>query len=141
MFIDRAGWPFVLGALLVAVAVGLWLGRAWSVPFLILAAFFLFFSRDPDRNPPTGAHLVLSPADARVMVAGETVWPGAPAGGGREGHSLNSSHTEICTLPLHDALPISPDRNPPTGAHLVLSPADARVMVAGETVWPGAPAG
>jgi phosphatidylserine decarboxylase len=77
---DRAGWPFVLGALLVAVAVGLWLGRAWSVPFLILGAFFLFFFRDPDRNPPKGANLVLSPADARVMAAGETVWPGAPAG-------------------------------------------------------------
>jgi phosphatidylserine decarboxylase len=80
MFIDRAGWPFVLGALLVAVAVGLWLGRAWSVPFLILGAFFLFFFRDPDRTAPKGANLVLSPADARVMVAGETVWPGAPAG-------------------------------------------------------------
>jgi len=80
MFIDRAGWPFVLAALLVGVAAGLWLGRAWSVPFLILGAFFLFFFRDPDRHPPTGANLVLSPADARVMVAGETRWPGAPAG-------------------------------------------------------------
>jgi phosphatidylserine decarboxylase len=80
MFIDRAGWPFVLGALLVAAAVGFWLGRTWSVPFLILAAFFLFFFRDPDRHPPDGANLVLSPADARVMVAGETVWAGAPPG-------------------------------------------------------------
>jgi phosphatidylserine decarboxylase len=80
MLIDRAGWPFILGALLVAIAVGFWFGRAWSVPFLILAAFFLFFFRDPDRHPPQGDALVLSPADARIMVAGETVWPGAPAG-------------------------------------------------------------
>ena len=80
MFIDRAGWPFVLGTLLVAAAVGFWLGRTWSVPFLILAAFFLFFFRDPDRHPPAGVNLVLSPADARVMVAGETVWAGAPPG-------------------------------------------------------------
>mgnify|MGYP003577911160 CR=1 FL=1 len=80
MLIDRAGWPFVAGALLVAIAVGFWFGRAWSVPFLILGAFFLFFFRDPDRHPPQGANLVLSPADARVMVSGETVWPGAPAG-------------------------------------------------------------
>ena len=80
MGIDRAGWPFILGALVIAVAVGFWFGRAWSVPFLILGAFFLFFFRDPDRNPPKGDHLVLSPADARVMVAGETVWPGAPEG-------------------------------------------------------------
>jgi phosphatidylserine decarboxylase len=80
MLIDRAGWPFVIGALLVALAAGYWFGRAWSVPFLVLGAFFLFFFRDPDRNPPQGEHLVLSPADARVMVAGETQWPGAPAG-------------------------------------------------------------
>jgi phosphatidylserine decarboxylase len=80
MGIDRAGWPFILGALVVAIAVGYWFGRAWSVPFLILSAFFLFFFRDPDRNPPKGDQLVLSPADARIMVAGATAWPGAPAG-------------------------------------------------------------
>jgi len=80
MWIDRAGWPFVLGALIAAVAVGFWFGRTWSVPFLVLAAFFLFFFRDPDRQVPTGPNLVLSPADARVMVAGELPWPGAPAG-------------------------------------------------------------
>jgi phosphatidylserine decarboxylase len=80
MGIDRAGWPFILGALVVAIAVGFWLGRAWSVPFLILSAFFLFFFRDPDRNAPAGDNLVLSPADARIMVAGATDWPGAPAG-------------------------------------------------------------
>ena len=80
MLIDRAGLPFIGGALLLALIVGLWLGRAWSVPFLILAAFFLFFFRDPDRHPPTGDNLVVSPADARIMVAGERVWPGAPPG-------------------------------------------------------------
>lgn len=80
MGIDRAGWPFILGALVIAVAVGIWFGRAWSVPFLVLGAFFLFFFRDPERHPPAGDHLVLSPADARVMVAGETEWPGAPPG-------------------------------------------------------------
>jgi phosphatidylserine decarboxylase len=80
MGIDRAGWPFILGALVIAVALGIWLGRAWAVPFLILSAFFLFFFRDPDRNPPKDDRLVLSPADARIMVAGETVWPGAPPG-------------------------------------------------------------
>ena len=80
MLIDRAGWPFILGALLVAVAVGYFFGRGWSVPFLVLAAFFLFFFRDPDRHPPQGENLVLSPADARVMTTGDMPWPGAPAG-------------------------------------------------------------
>jgi phosphatidylserine decarboxylase len=80
MLIDRAGLPFIGVALLLAIAAGLWLGRAWSVPFLILAAFFLFFFRDPNRSAPAGANLVVSPADARVMVAGEPAGAGAPPG-------------------------------------------------------------
>ena len=69
MLIDKAGWPFIGGAVLLAIIVGLWLGRAWSVPFLILAAFFFFF-RDPDRTTPGDPNLVVSPADARVMAVG-----------------------------------------------------------------------
>jgi phosphatidylserine decarboxylase len=80
MLIDRAGWPFVLGALALALVAGWWFGRVWSVPFLVLAAFFLFFFRDPERHPPAGANLVLSPADARIMVAGDVPWAGAPKG-------------------------------------------------------------
>jgi len=80
MLIDRAGWPFIIGAVVVGAGVGLWLGRAWSVPFLILAAFFLFFFRDPDRQVPGGSNLVVSPADARIMVAGDVPWAGAPKG-------------------------------------------------------------
>ncbi|MGE0042153.1 MAG: phosphatidylserine decarboxylase [Vicinamibacterales bacterium] len=80
MFIDRAGWPFVLGALVLSLAAGWWFGRNGAVPFLVLAAFFLFFFRDPGRTPPAGAGVVVSPADGRVMVAG-----GAPAAGAPEG--------------------------------------------------------
>lgn len=80
MPIDRAGWPFILGALVVAVLIGYWFGRAWSVPFLVLTAFFLFFFRDPERQIPQGDKLVVSPADARVMTVTELPWPGAPAG-------------------------------------------------------------
>lgn len=80
MLIDRAGLPFIGGAILLAVIAGFWLGRAWSVPFLVLGAFFLFFFRDPDRTVPPGKYLVVSPADARIMVAGATTWPGAPPG-------------------------------------------------------------
>ena len=38
-----------------AGAVGWWLGPLWALPFLVLAAFFVFFFRDPDRHVPTGA--------------------------------------------------------------------------------------
>ena len=79
MSIDRAGWPFVLGALGLAVILGWWLGRLWAAPLLILAGFFLFFFRDPDRRIPTAPNLIVSPADGRVMIVGAP-GPGAPPG-------------------------------------------------------------
>ena len=33
---------------------------------MVLAAFMAFFFRDPQRQPPTGADLVVAPADGRV---------------------------------------------------------------------------
>ena len=84
MGLDRAGWPFILGALALAVVLGWWVGRVWAVPFIVLAAFFVFFFRDPDRQIPTGGSLVVLPADGRVMIAGDAVGPGAPAGKWRQ---------------------------------------------------------
>ncbi|MGE0866040.1 MAG: phosphatidylserine decarboxylase [Vicinamibacterales bacterium] len=80
MLIDRAGLPFIGAALVLALAAGFWFGRGWSIPLLVLAAFFAFFFRDPSRTIPTAANLVVSPADARIMAAGERQWPGAPPG-------------------------------------------------------------
>ncbi len=84
MPIDRAGLPFILIALGLAVVAGWGAGRAWAVPFLILAAFFVFFFRDPNRTAPAGPGLVVSPADGRVMIAGDPPGPGAPAGEWRQ---------------------------------------------------------
>ena len=80
MGLDRAGWPFIVGALVVALIVGWWLGRLWALPFLVLSAFFVFFFRDPDRTIPTGPNLVVSPADGRVMLVGDAPFTGTPAG-------------------------------------------------------------
>jgi phosphatidylserine decarboxylase len=70
MRLDPAGFPFIGGAAalaLVAAAAGLsWLAAA----FVVLAVFFLFFFRDPERQIAAAADLVLSPADGRVLVAG-----------------------------------------------------------------------
>jgi phosphatidylserine decarboxylase len=77
--IDRAGWPFILGALALAGGVWWWQGRLWALPFFVLSAFFAFFFRDPARQVPTDANLVVSPADARVMIIGPT-GAGAPPG-------------------------------------------------------------
>lgn len=77
---DRAGYPFVLASIVLAflawLVVSPWL--AW--PLLLLAAFFLFFFRDPHRTAPAGDALVLSPADGRVLVAGPAVADAAPEG-------------------------------------------------------------
>lgn len=74
--IDRAGAPFVGGALvLAALAARLGSGWWWAIPFLLLAAFLGFFFRDPDRVIGSDVLAVLSPADGRVMVAG----PGQPS--------------------------------------------------------------
>ncbi len=51
-----------------------------TLPFLALAAFFLFFFRDPERTAAAGDDVVLSPADGRVLVAGPAVPGAAPAG-------------------------------------------------------------
>lgn len=84
MFIDRAGIPFILIALGLALAAGWGGGRAWAVPFLVLAGFFVFFFRDPNRTTPAAPGLVVSPADGRVMIAGDPPGPGAPQGEWRQ---------------------------------------------------------
>ena len=45
----------------------LWLGL-WpvAIAFGLLAAFMAYFFRDPNREPPTDANVVVSPADGRV---------------------------------------------------------------------------
>lgn len=77
--IDRAAWPFIIGALVLAAGVWWWQGRLWALPFLVLAAFFVFFFRDPERLVPRDPDLVVSPADARIMIVGNP-GPGAPPG-------------------------------------------------------------
>jgi phosphatidylserine decarboxylase len=69
--IDRAGLPFIAAAAIPAV-VALAL-QAWVVAagLLLLPVAIALFFRDPDRTPPVGADLVLSPADGTVIFAGE----------------------------------------------------------------------
>jgi phosphatidylserine decarboxylase len=80
MRIDRAGFPFVVGALVPAAllfALGYPLAGAL---FLALAVFLTLFFRDPERVAPAGDHLVIAPADGRVMAAGPADPAGAPPG-------------------------------------------------------------
>jgi len=78
--IDRAGYAFIGGTAALAIAAALTVGSAGAVPLFLLAGFFLFFFRDPDRVSPQDPALVLSPADGRVLVAGPADATAAPPG-------------------------------------------------------------
>jgi phosphatidylserine decarboxylase len=79
--LDRAGFPFIGGALVIALITGALAGWLAAAPFLVLAAFFVFFFRDPDRLAPAERDVVvLAPADGRVLVAGPAVPGVAPPG-------------------------------------------------------------
>jgi phosphatidylserine decarboxylase len=70
MRIDPAGWPFIGGALVLALIAAFLINTALGAVLAALSAFFLFFFRDPERVVHTVPNVVLSPADGRVMVAG-----------------------------------------------------------------------
>ena len=80
MRIDRAGLPFIAGAVLVGallLALGL---AAPAAAAAALAGFFAFFFRDPARRPPDRAGVVVAPADGRVVEAGPARAGVAPPG-------------------------------------------------------------
>jgi phosphatidylserine decarboxylase len=72
--IDRAAFPFVLVAVAPAVLLAFSGYPTGALGALVLPVAVALFFRDPDRVPPPGSGLVLSPADGRVMHAG----PGRP---------------------------------------------------------------
>jgi phosphatidylserine decarboxylase len=80
MRIDPAGWPFIGGALVLAIVAAFLFNTALGIALLILSAFFLFFFRDPDRVITQADLAVLSPADGRVMVAGAPTGQAFPEG-------------------------------------------------------------
>ena len=80
MRIDPAGWPFIGGSLILAILALWFFGAGGAAIFLVLACFFLFFFRDPERAITKDADAVVSPADGRVMVAGAPAGRGGPAG-------------------------------------------------------------
>ena len=71
MKIDRAGAPFIAGALVPAAVLAGSKRYGWAAGFAALGAFFAYFFRDPERVVPAGDGLVVAPADGKVMIAGE----------------------------------------------------------------------
>jgi phosphatidylserine decarboxylase len=79
MRIDPAGWPFVIGGLVVAIVAAFFAGTVYGLLLLGLTIFFLFFFRDPERHISATDEAVLSPADGRVMLAGPSTAQAFPA--------------------------------------------------------------
>jgi phosphatidylserine decarboxylase len=74
----RDGYIYGLSLLVVAAvlvwATGSW---AWCILPLLLAAFFLWFFRDPERAIPAGMGKIVSPGDGKVT---ETIFIDTPEG-------------------------------------------------------------
>jgi phosphatidylserine decarboxylase len=68
------GLSLLAVALVLAWATGNW---TWSIAPVLLAVFFLWFFRDPQRTVPAGDGLIVSPGDGLVT---ETVTIATPAG-------------------------------------------------------------
>ena len=75
----RDGYIYGLSLLAVAIvlawATGNW---AWGVAPVLLAVFFLWFFRDPERTIPTGPGLIVSPGDGLVTEAVLIATPEGP---------------------------------------------------------------
>ena len=73
MRIAPEGWPFIAGGwalvALAALAAARWGGWLWALDGVLAAAgvWLLVFFRDPARSGPRGEHLVIAPADGRIV--------------------------------------------------------------------------
>jgi len=71
--IHREGWPFIAAFVIGAAILG-WIWAPLYIPGVLLAAWCVYFFRNPDRVTPTRSGLVISPADGVV----QTIGPAAP---------------------------------------------------------------
>jgi phosphatidylserine decarboxylase len=62
----RDAYYYAIPLLVAAVLIGWLTAPAWGLPAILLAVFFLWFFRDPERQVPTSAGAVVSPADGKV---------------------------------------------------------------------------
>jgi phosphatidylserine decarboxylase len=62
----RDGYFYALGLIAASVIVSRFTRPAWAIIPLLLALFFLWFFRDPERSIPDAPETVVSPADGKV---------------------------------------------------------------------------
>ena len=67
MTIVKDGYPFIFWSIVAAAPVYYFFGLEWAVVPLLLAAYFAYFFRNPERPLPDDSTILYSPADGRVM--------------------------------------------------------------------------
>jgi len=67
MKVVKDGYPYILVTLILTVVVWYFWGLQWAVIPLVLAFYFAYFFRNPDRPLPADEDILYSPADGRVM--------------------------------------------------------------------------
>jgi phosphatidylserine decarboxylase len=72
----RDAYYYALPLLAAAALVGWLAAPPWALPAVLLAAFFLWFFRDPERVIPAEPGLLVSPADGKVTNICRTTFEG-----------------------------------------------------------------
>jgi phosphatidylserine decarboxylase len=70
MKIDRAGYPFIAAAFVPAAVLAASRRPRLALSMALVGGFLAYFFRDPERQVPQERHVVVAPADGRVMVSG-----------------------------------------------------------------------
>jgi phosphatidylserine decarboxylase len=73
----RDAYYYAFPLLVVAALIGWLTSPLWALPALLLAAFFLWFFRDPDRVIPAEAGALVSPGDGKVTDISPVISNGA----------------------------------------------------------------
>ena len=74
----RDGYKFAAPPLALGMLAGAFGWPATSLVLFLLAAFVVYFFRDPERVPPADPAAVVSPADGRVVEVVEEPFDGRP---------------------------------------------------------------
>jgi phosphatidylserine decarboxylase len=105
--IAREGWPVIgtaAGVLGLVGVVGALAGHPLALlPAVVGVAFCFYFFRDPERTPPGGDRLIVSPADGRVLAVVQE----------REDRVLHAPTTRISIF--MSPLDVHVNRNPVSG--------------------------
>ena len=73
--IAREGWVHIAVAFTAAISASVFADWSWAVPFWVIAIFVLQFFRDPPREVPAVANVVVAPADGRIVAVEKTQDP------------------------------------------------------------------